>query len=120
MKELDRRAKAIADAVMPRTLAQRITPYLEFMPRLTAAQQAAAANLGIFPRAADIGRDSPALLAYQRDNLGVMPVTSRLVVKGGALLDDRLAPTGKPLGPPHSELALSQGSALAGSAASHS
>ena len=113
--ELDR-AKAIADAVMPRTLAQKITPYLEFMPRLTAAQQAAAANLGIFPRAADIGRDSQVLLAYQRDHLGVRPKTSRLVVKGGVLLDDRLTPIGKPLGSPHSEPAASRNGSLAGSA----
>ncbi|MGB3469513.1 MAG: tetratricopeptide repeat protein [Erythrobacter sp.] len=58
------RAAAIVDAVMPRALATRITPYLEFMPRLTKAQQAAAANLGVFPRAAEIGRDTPEIAAY--------------------------------------------------------
>ena len=95
LDELDR-AKAIADAVMPRTLAQKITPYLEFMPRLTAAQQAAAANLGIFPRAADIGRDSPAVLAYMRDRVGTAPV--RPVGAPPASAEDRLEPAGVPLG----------------------
>lgn len=93
--ELDR-AKAIADAVMPRTLAQRISPYLDFMPRLTAAQQAAAANLGIFPKAADIGRDSPAVLAYMRDR--VRPVPSRAAATPAVSAQDRLEPAGVPLG----------------------
>jgi len=89
------RAAAIADAVMPRTLAQKITPYLEFMPRLTRAQQAAAANLGVFPRAADIGRDSPGVLAYMER----LPASQRQASAADvASLDDRLEPTGAPLG----------------------
>lgn len=58
-------ARGIVTTVIPRDLASRIIPYLEFMPRLTRAQQAAAANLGIFPRAAEIGRDDPVLAQYR-------------------------------------------------------
>ena len=75
------RAKAIVEQVMPRDLATRLTPYLEFMPRLTRQQQAAAANLGIFPRAADIGRDDPRLARFAAEERA----------------DNRLAPAGTPL-----------------------
>lgn len=77
------RAGAIAEQVMPRDIATRLVPYLAYMPRLTKPQQAAAANLGIFPRAADIGRDDPRL--------------ARFAVEERA--DSRLAPSGAPLGP---------------------
>ena len=49
----------IARAVMPRDMAGRMEPYLRFMPRLTKSQQAAAANLGLYPSATRIGRDDP-------------------------------------------------------------
>lgn len=75
-------AVAIAEAVMPPDLSARISPYLRYMPRLTKAQQAAAANLGIFPRAAQIGRDDPRIAQY------------RSSASAGA----RLAPEGEPLG----------------------
>ncbi|KAJ8136023.1 hypothetical protein OY671_010764, partial [Metschnikowia pulcherrima] len=48
----------------PQQLAAGITPYSRYMPRSTPAQQAAAANLGRFPRAADIGRDEPRVVQY--------------------------------------------------------
>lgn len=82
----DSEAIAIATAVMPRDLADRIAPYLRYMPRLTKAQQAAAANLGVFPRAAQIGRDTPQIAQY--------------VAQGSStqLADARLAPQGEPLG----------------------
>jgi len=76
------RAAAIVDAVMPRDLAGRLTPYLAYMPRLTPAQQAAAANLGIFPRAAEIGREDPRIARFGRE----------------AEADRRLEPAGAPLG----------------------
>lgn len=76
------RATAIAEQVMPRDLSSRIVPYLAYMPRLTPAQQAAAANLGIFPRAADIGREDPRL--------------ARLAVE--SKVGSRLEPAGPPLG----------------------
>ncbi|MXP47191.1 tetratricopeptide repeat protein [Altererythrobacter luteolus] len=82
----DTEAVAIAEAVMPRDLSARIAPYLRYMPRLTKAQQAAAANLGIFPRAAQIGRDDPRIAEY----------AGRSSAASNA--DARLAPQGEPLG----------------------
>lgn len=76
------RATAIAEQVMPRDLSSRIVPYLAYMPRLTPAQQAAAANLGIFPRAADIGREDPRLARFAAESK----------------VDRRLEPAGPPLG----------------------
>lgn len=78
------RATAIVEQVMPRDLATRLVPYLGYMPRLTKPQQAAAANLGIFPRAADIGRDDPRLARFAAEERA----------------DSRLAPSGPPLGSP--------------------
>lgn len=81
----DADAVAIAEAAMPRTLSARIAPYLRYMPRLTKSQQAAAANLGQFPRAAQIGRDDPRLAQYTPP-------------PGVRTADARLAPQGEPLG----------------------
>ena len=75
------RAAAIIEQVMPRDLALRLVPYLAYVPRLTKGQQAAAANLGIFPRAADIGRDDPRLARFAEEERA----------------DSRLAPSGAPL-----------------------
>jgi Flp pilus assembly protein TadD len=75
------RASAIVEQVMPRDLATRLTPYFGYMPRLTKPQQAAAANLGLFPRAADIGRDDPRLARFAREERA----------------DSKLAPAGIPL-----------------------
>lgn len=80
-------AAALANQLMPTDLASRMAPYLAFMPRLTPAQQAAAANLGIFPRAADIGRDDPQIGQFAgRSN------------SSAGKVDNRLAPRGTPLG----------------------
>lgn len=81
-------AVAIAYASMPQDLASGIAPYLRYMPRLTPAQQAAAANFGRFPRAAEIGRDDPRVVQYAALN----PRAPRLAEAG-------LIPTGAPLGP---------------------
>lgn len=81
MGESDR-AGAIVEQVMPRDIATRLVPYLGYMPRLTKQQQAAAANLGIFPRSADIGRDDPRLARFAAEERA----------------DSRLAPAGPPLG----------------------
>ncbi|MCY1672323.1 tetratricopeptide repeat protein [Novosphingobium sp. SL115] len=80
-------AVAIAYASMPQELASGIAPYLRYMPRLTPAQQAAAANFGRFPRAADIGRDDPRVLQYAALN----PRLPRAAEAG-------LIPVGAPLG----------------------
>ncbi len=81
-----RQAAALANQLMPPDLASRLTPYLDYMPRLTKAQQAAAANLGIFPRAAEIGRDDPAIARIASSADG-----------SAARAGDRLAPRGTPL-----------------------
>ncbi|WP_379922248.1 tetratricopeptide repeat protein [Erythrobacter sp. R86502] len=75
------RATAIVEQIMPRDLATRLVPYLGYMPRLTKPQQAAAANLGIFPRAADIGRDDPRLARFAAEERA----------------ESRLEPAGPPL-----------------------
>lgn len=79
-------AEAIARSTMPSELAAAITPYLRYMPRLTPAQQAAAANSGHFPRAAEIGLDDPRVAAYSKPRRSL------------AAADRALVPTGQPLG----------------------
>ncbi len=90
----EQEAVSIAEAVMPRDLSGRITPYLRYMAKLTRPQQAAAANLGAFPRAAQIGREDPRFAQY---------AGPARVNPGGA--DARLAPSGQPLGPRKPETA---------------
>ncbi|NNE49373.1 MAG: tetratricopeptide repeat protein [Altererythrobacter sp.] len=80
-------AARLANQLLPPDLSSRMAPYFEFMPRLTKSQQAAAANLGIFPRAAQIGRDDPQMASLGRDEDPRM-----------ARVDERLAPRGAPLG----------------------
>ena len=55
-------AIALARTVMSPAMADKLEPYLRFMPRLTNSQQAAAANLGIYPSASRIGRDDPRIV----------------------------------------------------------
>lgn len=78
-------AEGIAKATMPADLAAAISPYLRYMPRLTAAQQAAAANLGRFPRAADIGRDDPQVVQYALAHPRAPRVDAALAPQGEAL-----------------------------------
>lgn len=68
-------AEAIARQTMPADMATAITAYLRFMPRLTASQQAGAANLGRFPRAAEMGHDDPRLAFYSRSRVQVAAAT---------------------------------------------
>ncbi len=82
-------ATDIAQQSMPRALAERISPYLRYMPRLTPAQQAAAANFGHFPNTADIGKDDPRVAKYNKDN------RNRRAAQGA---DSALVPKGEPLG----------------------
>ncbi len=58
-------AESIARANLPVTMADSISNYLAYMPRLTAAQKAAAANLGHFPRASQIGIDDPRVAVFR-------------------------------------------------------
>ncbi|MCX7864932.1 MAG: tetratricopeptide repeat protein [Novosphingobium sp.] len=83
-----REALDVTNTLLPAELAQQIGPYLRYMPQLTPAQQAAAANLGRFPRASEIGRDDPRIGAYAslatpRPKLAA--VDAALVPKGDAL-----------------------------------
>ena len=77
-------AVTVARTLLPPDLAAAITPYLRYMPRLTRAQQAAAANLGAFPRASDIGIDDPRIVAY--------------VAGAGGATGQQLVPAGEALG----------------------
>lgn len=81
----EKEAIAITEAVMPADLAARLAPYLNYMRRLTPAQQAAAANLGNFPRAAQIGRDDPRILAYREGKAGIGAADAALAPAGPAL-----------------------------------
>jgi Flp pilus assembly protein TadD len=83
-------AVSIAQTMLPATLSNRMAPYLRYMPRLTRAQQAGAANLGRFPPAAEIGRDSPEIAAIAGQDAPVQ-VAARTA-------DSRLEPAGEPLG----------------------
>jgi len=84
-------AVSIAETRLPPRIAQRLGPYLRYMPRLTRAQQAAAANFGTFPHPEAIGRDDPTIAAYSAGE----PLPQ--LAQGGA--DSRLIPGGQPLGP---------------------
>lgn len=88
----DAEAITIAEAMLPPRLSSRLAPYLRYMPRLTRAQQAAAANLGRFPSASEIGRDTPQIAALSNEVTQPIPATN--VASG-----DRLTPTGEALGP---------------------
>lgn len=73
----------LSQRILPPQLAENIAPYLRYMPRLTKAQQAAAANLGRFPRASEIGFDDPRIAAFAPPRL--------------AAADAPLVPKGEPL-----------------------
>ena len=79
----------VAKFMLPKGLAENMAPYLHYMPRLTTAQKAAAANLGNFPRASEIGRDDARIAQYAAQH-GI-----RTTVAG---LGDNLMPKGVPLG----------------------
>ncbi len=82
-------AITVVNGTLPPGLAAGIAPYLRYMPKLTPAQQAAAANFGQFPRASEIGRDDPRVALYA-------PATTRRPALASA--DSGLIPRGEPLG----------------------
>jgi tetratricopeptide (TPR) repeat protein len=82
-------AVSIAETMLPQSISSRLAPYLRYMPRLTRAQQAAAANIGAFPPAAQIGRDDPALAGFSSQS--GPPQRAQAA-------DARLVPSGEPLG----------------------
>ena len=87
-------AMSIADVILSPATARQLRPYLDAMPRLTRAQQAAAANLGVFPERGELGQDAPAIAAIAND---ATPATiARLANEDGS--GDRLVPQGEPFG----------------------
>jgi len=76
-------AISVVRATMPAELATGIAPYLRYMRQLTPAQQAAAANLGRFPRASEIGHDDPRVAQY------APPKPVRVAVAEAAPVDPR-------------------------------
>lgn len=74
-------AESIVTQTMPEEMAKSMANYLRYMPKLTAAQQAAASNLGQFPRAAEIGQDDPRFAAYVRPH-AVLAVATPTAVSG--------------------------------------
>ncbi|WAT19038.1 tetratricopeptide repeat protein [Aurantiacibacter sp. MUD11] len=86
-------AIAITETMLPQRLAMRLAPYLRYMPNLTRAQQAAAANLGRFPAANEVGRDTPAIAALAQSTEQTAPAPQRRSAV------ERLRPSGEPLGP---------------------
>ncbi|HSQ94591.1 MAG TPA: SPOR domain-containing protein [Croceibacterium sp.] len=84
-------AVSIAQTMLPAQISSRLAPYLRYMPRLTRAQQAAAANLGRFPPASEIGHDDPKIAAFS----GPAPAPAQVA---SATPDARLVPTGETLG----------------------
>ena len=57
-------AKTIATTSLPAGLGSQMASYLDIMPRLTNAQQAAAGNLGVFPQTSSIGSDDAEVAGY--------------------------------------------------------
>ena len=82
-------AISVVNGTLPPGLATGIAPYLRYMPRLTPAQQAAAANFGQFPRASEIGQDDPRVARYATTGARRTALASA---------DAGLIPKGEPLG----------------------
>ncbi len=83
-------AVSIAEVMLPARIARRMDPYLRNMRQLTPSQQAAAANLGVFPTNGEAGRE-PVQLTRSMD------LTAPPAQTGQS--DSRLIPGGEPLGP---------------------
>lgn len=85
-------ASDIVDVIMPKEMAKRIKPYLKQLPRLTSAQQIAAASFGHFPAEKNIGSDDPRFARYGGGNkVAAAQPASRTADAG-------LIPAGEPLG----------------------
>ncbi|WP_133364860.1 hypothetical protein [Qipengyuania sediminis] len=93
-------AVEIAEAMMPTDLALRMAPYLRYMPRLTKAQQAAAGNLGAFPAAAEIGRDSADIAGYAAEGARIAARADASLTPAGAALGPRQAEPPRTAPPP--------------------
>ncbi|MXO84710.1 tetratricopeptide repeat protein [Altererythrobacter aurantiacus] len=88
-------AISIARAITPPALIDGLVPYLRAMDQLTAVQQASAANLGVFPRRSEFGRDDPSIAEARA---ALPPAAAQSRARPNAT-DARLRPAGRPLGP---------------------
>lgn len=93
-------AVSIAEVMLPPRVAVRMDPYLRRMRRLTPAQQAAAANLGVFPASGDAVNEGVQLA--RRVEQPAVPAPS-------GTSDARLIPGGEPLGPSAEDAAAMDG-----------
>ena len=84
-----RESTKVAQGFMDTASAQRMERFFRLMPNLTGAQQAAAIHLGHFPTSQYVGRDSEQV----RSIAATMPQTTI------ASSENRLIPSGEPLGP---------------------
>lgn len=80
-------ANDIVDQTMERRMAKAIKPFFDRMPKLTAAQKAAAVHLGHFPASENIGVD-----------VAAVQLASSLGGRGGGGADAGLIPVGEALG----------------------
>lgn len=84
-----RESNKVAQGFMDATSAQKMERFFRLMPNLTGAQQAAAIHLGHFPTSQSVGRDSEQ----------VRRVAATLPQTAIATAENRLIPSGAPLGP---------------------
>jgi Flp pilus assembly protein TadD len=83
-----RESNKVAQGFMDATSAQKMERFFRLMPNLTGAQQAAAIHLGHFPTSQSVGRDSEQ----------VRRVAATLPQTAIAPAENRLIPSGAPLG----------------------
>jgi tetratricopeptide (TPR) repeat protein len=81
-------AEDIVEQTMERRMAKAIKPFFERMPKLTAAQKAAAVHFGHFPASENIGVD-----------VAAVQLASSIAARGGDGADAGLIPVGEALGP---------------------
>ncbi len=87
MNDRKKDANGIARQTMQRRMANAIKPFFDRMPKLTAAQKAAAIHFGHFPASENIGVD-----------VSSVRYAANSAVRGGDGADAGLIPLGKPLG----------------------
>lgn len=80
-------AENIVEQTMERNMAKAIKPFLDRMPKLTAAQKAAAVHFGHFPASENIGVD-----------VAAVQLASSMSARGGDGADAGLIPVGEALG----------------------
>ncbi|MEP3227018.1 MAG: SPOR domain-containing protein [Parasphingorhabdus sp.] len=87
MNGQEKEANKIAQQTMRKQMAKAIKPFFDRMPKLTAAQKAAAVHFGHFPASENIGVD-----------VASVRFASQNAVRGGDGADAGLIPIGEPLG----------------------